>query len=1048
MTLSASKNSKEKGAIKPQRSRLLRIIFWLMIAFFILFVLAAISAAYIWVNRYALMEDAAIEALAEQGIDGQLSIQSVTKTHAIIDKITLSENGAEFFSSQQITVDYEWRNMLKGNVKRIVFTRPKGKITLDKNGKIIDDWLPHRDNEVTSGQILPPEGIQIDQGKLQIISPFGEFNTKINGEYFTSKNFSASVNFAQTKFIYANWKINGEGDFDIKLKGETPDVKTNLRLMRLEHPTLEATDLHVTGDLMPIIEDETLTITGDAGLKFSSLITDQFTLGASKIDWKGTLHHDKTQGSPLSLKGEWFSDIKGISIPDPIKRRDLAKTVSLSDPLNKTPIAQNFGPSLTRNVNQLLTQSSLQGRGITELNSDGLTISLKESVTIRAQESSLVLTRTDVAPFYQFDKAASEINLSFHAYMTKPAGFSLRETKMTANSKNGWRLNGVKRFSADVSTEREWKTIGFEKTPARLSPFAARAIYKGGAAAQLKLNGAVNYDGILPGALVTELKTDGELTMDIVGGETIMHFVPKDNTPLTISRIETDTEWRAEDVSGRLITMSPLFRREGNKSDVNATMAELSFILNDRPNKRNFGLGFETIEISGNLTGKSQNWVLNTLNTKICSEDTPGPGTDIRIPNMALEIWRDPNTDLRFTMTTPIANATTQLVTATNLAIIAKGTPNNFNIDYSPGAQNTGRVKFAGDALPSLPMAGRVNYADDAFTGRARTNLPFGEKTPIDVSYHFASGAGTADVNIPELRFSPNGLQPQNFVKALKGKIAEVDGTVSAQIKLAFAAGQPLQSSGTAQLKSMNFGTLPGPLTNVNTELSFSSFFPLQSQGRQTLTVAQFDPGFPLEKGTLEFELIPDGVKVYSARWPIGTGAIALEPFDWLYSAVENKVVMRVDKVSLGEFLNGIGNGSLQATGEIEGRLPVILSGIDVKVEGGHLAVKDGGTIRYQTDQTNAAGAGNEYAKMAFDALQDFNYRSLTAEIDGPLDGAIEIGMAFDGSNKDVLNNQPFRFGINIEGELINIIRSFNTNAQIKTELARRQLSREILSAE
>ena len=170
-------------------------------------------------------------------------------------------------------------------------------------------------------------------------------------------------------------------------------------------------------------------------------------------------------------------------------------------------------------------------------------------------------------------------------------------------------------------------------------------------------------------------------------------------------------------------------------------------------------------------------------------------------------------------------------------------------------------------------------------------------------------------MDIPELIFTPNGLQPQSLVKTLRGKIAEVDGAVSAKINLAFAAGQPLQSSGSAQLKSLSFGTLPGPLSGVSTELQFSSFFPLQSQGRQTLTVASFDPGFPLEKGVIEFEMIPDGVKVYSARWPLGGGAISLQPFDWLYSADQNRVVMRVENVSVGEFLKDVGDGAIEATG-------------------------------------------------------------------------------------------------------------------------------------
>ena len=74
-----------------------------------------------------------------------------------------------------------------------------------------------------------------------------------------------------------------------------------------------------------------------------------------------------------------------------------------------------------------------------------------------------------------------------------------------------------------------------------------------------------------------------------------------------------------------------------------------------------------------------------------------------------------------------------------------------------------GLVKFIGDALPPLPMTGTVDYKNAAFTGIARTNLPYGEETAIDVTYHFANGAGSAEVDIPELIFTPNGLQPQNL---------------------------------------------------------------------------------------------------------------------------------------------------------------------------------------------------------------------------------------------------------------------------------------------
>ncbi|MDA8708079.1 YdbH domain-containing protein [Hellea sp.] len=220
--------------------------------------------------------------------------------------------------------------------------------------------------------------------------------------------------------------------------------------------------------------------------------------------------------------------------------------------------------------------------------------------------------------------------------------------------------------------------------------------------------------------------------------------------------------------------------------------------------------------------------------------------------------------------------------------------------------------------------------------------------------------------------------------------------------------------------------------------------------------MTRFDPGFPLENGTIEFEIIPDGVKVYSARWPLGDGFFSLDPFEWLYSNKVNRVVMRIENVSIGEFLKDVGDGAINATGNLEGTLPIVLSGVDVKVENGELFVKDGGRIQYQSKQLNsisqldgtderavqAIRKGN-YRDAAFEALKDFQYDELRVTIDGPLDGAIGVNLKFDGKNAKVLGGQPFRFDINLQGELLNILRSFNTNAQIKSELARRGLTKE-----
>jgi len=100
-------------------------------------------------------------------------------------------------------------------------------------------------------------------------------------------------------------------------------------------------------------------------------------------------------------------------------------------------------------------------------------------------------------------------------------------------------------------------------------------------------------------------------------------------------------------------------------------------------------------------------------------------------------------------------------------------------------------------------------------------------------------------------------------------------------------------------------------------------------------------------------------------------------------------------------------------------------------VEKGEVSVPDGGLIKYDpgpnarsyTEEEAIAvlreRRSNEYAALAQDALREFRYR------------------VFDGSNAKVLNRQPFRFDVSVKGELFNIARSFNSNAQVKSEILR-----------
>ena len=229
----------------------------------------------------------------------------------------------------------------------------------------------------------------------------------------------------------------------------------------------------------------------------------------------------------------------------------------------------------------------------------------------------------------------------------------------------------------------------------------------------------------------------------------------------------------------------------------------------------------------------------------------------------------------------------------------------------------------------------------------------------------------------------------------------------------------------------MDVGTLVGPFTGVNSDLSFSSMFPLKSQGVQTATVKGFDPGFPLQDGLIKFEIVENGVRIDEAVWPVSNidgppGKIYVSPLDWHFGDVKNRAVIHIENIGLGTMLEGVGKDKLSATGQVYGELPAVIDGVNVRIDKGVVGVKDGGIIRFKSAGTDAAAAANENAGYAFQALENFQYKQLEALIDGPIDGDMTLKVVFEGYNPDVMNGQQFQFNNVFKGELLNIARNMS----------------------
>jgi len=1049
------------------RRRILHIIGWFLA---LLLILLAITALWVWSNRYTLLENIAEDIFASEGVKADLSIDYIDRNQAVLKNISLIANGEPFFEAEMITAHYNWRDALNGQMTKLILDGPKITTKLDAHGNIIEGWIPP--NNSTDNQKekfkAPPDGIIIRGGEIDLKSPYGQALGALEGYFYSNDEFQADVALKSAAVKFEGLQADITGNFTIKQSEGRLNIPSVLNVRHINHPRLDGTDVVLTTSLNIAFTEDSFDIKGPVSAHFDTLKSDSFMGQNGQVQWDGALVLSRSGFELNKAFGDWEVHARTLAIINPDLQADLAQKLTLSEILKATPITDGFSPSLTRSLHKIIGGSAITGAGKIDYDQQDLNIYLISPVQFTAEPSLIIYPDKTDAPAFVFEVDTRKAQMNFNLDITGQQALSLSDMRLSVQSDNRFRFIGVDQFSARARSYETW-TARRDAMLYRLAPFDADINFKTQNGVRIiTMEGKIDYSGPLPGGVTAGLKTGGTMKAHMTDTGTDLYYAPSSFPRIAIDKWDTQTGWIAHNLAFDLDGTDRLMRKNDDGLLIVADLKDMSFDLRNPEDGHALHFNMTTLSAKGEI-GKDQYWQLNAADTHMTSDTLPGPGTNIFADYGALTLQRVEGKAIEFDLTSPNVKAETRAIQANNMSVSISGTPDNFILDYDKGT-----ARFPTNELPELPVTGQAVYTGGVWRGNAKTFLPKAPETPVDILYTFQDGIAEADVLINELFFTPKGLQPQTLISALRGKIADVSGRAEAKFFIRYEPGMPLISHGSASLVDMGMGTLPGPLSGMNTQLEFSSLFPLKTRGRQHMALDNFDPGIPLADGEIEFEIIPDGAKIYSAQWPLGNGAISLDPLIWRYSAKENRVTMRIIDVALGEFIKTLGAGKLDATGNITGVFPIVMRGIDVRVEGGRIDVKNGGVIRYkgprspnlpQQDKNreivqeavnlfrqiskdkdiadgNTTDGSVQISDLAFDALREFKYDKLWAAVDGPLDGSIDIGLVFNGYNKQVLGGQPFTFDVTLQGELLNILRSFNQSQYIDQAISENRLSR------
>ena len=990
-----------------------------------------------WQNRYDLLRHQAEKKLMAYGLPGTFEIKSLDLHRAIIQNINIgtADNRIEV---RRLTAHYQWKQALKGRFERIDIDGVKLNLSIDENGHIAG--LPQTMAGGGTQINLPEQGLHITNGFINWHAPVGEGETRFDLEMKTRQSWSIKADSRKTKLHWHNQDI--DVFYQLVIDSPNPNkasVFGSLEIPELSLQTLSAqnTRLDFNLDLTETGENKTVDITGWAKTKAGAFANDLISAKNTAIDFDSFRASFNLPARRLkAVETDWQMNNTHTHIRDAAKRRQVVQLLLSTDKMENLPIAKNFTKALRGKGNNLLQAFRLDGAGHfmwsgsdTEKSAPGYKLTLSRPFQVSGAAQNLVVTKDSTLVFSRPNQ-----DLSFRGNFdwSGPYALNIRKFFLDATSRDGLKPSEVRQVQARLLSQKSWHGAG----GAILAPFDLDLEYSGGTPRTLGLKGDVNYDGPLPGGDVEALSAGGQITLLLAKPDQqknpraraktdfTLDFNP--SGPIIMNRFISASGWRAERAEFILPDTNGLIRRRGGHVWLETDLVHPHARIVGPQDQRHLYSRADRIHVKADLSRTPQKWALGFENIRLKSNDFPSPGTRIRAARANMDVMLDKSGQIEFSGLVPEAEVETDNIIAHKMYVRFSGQPDNIVSKYQAAS-----VGFKTGDLPSLPVQGTALLRTGVLTGKAQAALPKTGNTPVLITFRSVDGRGTASVDIDKIAFTKRGLQPQYLIPILRGKLADVSGTASAHFIFTFGGGRTPQGSGFAELTDMNMGTLVGPLEGVNAKLTFSSVFPLKTSGLQTAYISLFDPGFPMKNGVVVFEMGQEGIMIKKAEWPVpnfehadSPGHIRIAPTLWKFGDVENRVRVLVDKVSLGTVLAGIGKDKLTATGLVSGELPAVIKGVNMRIDNGVLSVKGGGVIRYSSPQTDAMAAGSEQAELAFKALRDFKYKELEAHLDGPLDGPMRLKIVFDGHNEDVLNAQPFRFQLVVNGELANIARN------------------------
>jgi hypothetical protein len=297
--------------------------------------------------------------------------------------------------------------------------------------------------------------------------------------------------------------------------------------------------------------------------------------------------------------------------------------------------------------------------------------------------------------------------------------------------------------------------------------------------------------------------------------------------------------------------------------------------------------------------------------------------------------------------------------------------------------------------------------------------------------HNFKSRQGSSEFRFKTLKFSDPGRLNQltfPFVSPVNLVVGEVD--LAGQARWYDKEGEWQTTVDIdAQLENLGGAYEQAYFSGTNGQLSLQVYPEIFSKTPQRMTVAQLDAGVENKDMVLEFILRPSTfgdlpiVDILQAQTQLLQGSVSLKQTAYDLNQSQQNLQVVLENIDLNELVTLQQLDDVQATGLINGLLPITINNGQISIDDGQLqAIAPGGVLKYQAD-TDAL-LSNKVAETVVLALRNFHYDVLRADTQYKPDGTLLLKLQLQGNNPAFEQGRQVKLNINLEQNVLKLLES------------------------